>query len=64
MTPVHSVRWWRIGVLCAALVLCLWIGWSEFDPDVAPFVEALVVSPESVPSGCGCNVKTTQSSSG
>jgi len=35
MTPVRPVRWWRIGVLCAALVLCLWIGWRDFDPWIA-----------------------------
>ena len=35
MTPVHSVRWWRVGILCAALVLCLWIGWRDFDPWIA-----------------------------
>ncbi|KLI98270.1 hypothetical protein WQ56_15350 [Luteimonas sp. FCS-9] len=26
---------WRIVALVAALVLCLWLGWRDFDPDIA-----------------------------
>ena len=35
MTLVRAVRWWRIAALVAALMLCLWIGWHDFDPDIA-----------------------------
>ncbi|MCD9004959.1 hypothetical protein LDO31_01660 [Luteimonas sp. XNQY3] len=31
MTSHHLLRWWRIGALLAALVICLWIGWRDFD---------------------------------
>ena len=34
MTPVR-IRGWRIGAMLAALVLCLWIGWRDFDPWIA-----------------------------
>lgn len=34
MTPVRAVRWWRIVALVAALVICVWIGWRDFDPDI------------------------------
>ena len=35
MTSVRPVRWWRIVALVAALVLCVWIGWRDFDPWIA-----------------------------
>lgn len=31
MTPPRPLHGWRIGALCAALVLCLWIGWHDVD---------------------------------
>lgn len=35
MTLPRPMRWWRIVALVAALVLCVWIGWRDFDPDIA-----------------------------
>lgn len=35
MTSLRPTRWWRIVALVAALVLCLWIGWRDFDPWIA-----------------------------
>ncbi|MDR6990120.1 hypothetical protein [Luteimonas sp. 3794] len=35
MIAPRPVRWWRIGALCAALMLCLWVGWHDFDPWIA-----------------------------
>jgi len=34
MTPAR-IRGWRIGAMLAALALCLWIGWRDFDPWIA-----------------------------
>ncbi|MEF3081972.1 hypothetical protein V3391_07065 [Luteimonas sp. SMYT11W] len=35
MTSLRPTRWWRIVALVAALVLCMWIGWRDFDPWIA-----------------------------
>ena len=35
MTSLRPTRWWRIVALVAALVLCVWIGWRDFDPWIA-----------------------------
>ncbi len=35
MKPSHRAHGWRVLALCAVLVLCVWVGWRDFDPWIA-----------------------------